>query len=229
MDAFRHLVVFLSLLSTVGTAASAALEGDWVSYRDAYSTMMVFEKYGQPKHLIQNQYQAMSRDGQAVPEGMQLSLQDKTGSINFALDPTGRIAFPWRKAAYDENAALVLNRKGGRYVFRARVSIIVRADGVYEAAHLRAACEQALAYQRKVDGALGSKRCAGVRFVYPKGMVEPGVRLHKGEATLPVVDGAAFPDDAYTGFRVVNYRFDTSDKGQVMTQNTPLAISPIFD
>jgi hypothetical protein len=62
----------------------------------------------------------------------------------------------------------------------------VRPHGVYEAADLRAACEQALAFQRQVENALRASRCAGARFVFSKGAGDPGVKLRKAElAALP--------------------------------------------
>ena len=206
-------------------------DGEWVSYRDAYRTMVVFDKYGEAKHLIQNQFQVMAKDGSVAPEGLLLSLQGKTISLNLPLDPTGRIVFPMSTLAYDENAALVLNRKPGQYLFRPRVSIIPRADGVYAAAHLRAACEQALAYQRLADAGLRTRRCVGVRFVFAKGVDDPGVRLRKGEAgALSVADGPAFQGDPYEGFRVVTYRFsEGGEKAPVVTQNAPLAINPVYE
>ena len=230
MGSFRHLSAFLALLITAGSAVADAHEGEWVSYRDAYRAMVQFEKYGKAKFLIQNQFQVMAKDGSVAPDGLQLSLKGKSTSLNLPLDATGRTVFPLLKAAYDENAALVLNRKAGQYLFRPRVSIVLRPDGVYEVADLRAACEQALAYQRHVDAALRAQRCVGVRFVYAHGAGDPGVRLRKGEmAVLPAVDGAAFQDDPYHGYRVVNYRFEGADKGQLVTQNAPLAINPVYE
>ena len=230
MGTLRHLAAFLALLITAGSAVADAHEGEWVSYRDAYRAMVQFEKYGKAKFLIQNQFQVMSKDGSAGPEGLQLSLIGKSTSLNLPLDATGRTVFPLLKAAYDENAALVLNRKAGQYLFRARVSIMLRPDGVYDTADLRAACEQALAYQHHADAALRAQRCVGVRLVFAHGAAEPGVRLRKGEmAQLPAVDGPAFQDDPYHGYRVVNYRFESADKAQLVTQNAPLAISPVYE
>lgn len=203
-------------------------EGDWVSYRDAYRAMVMFEKYGKAKQLIQSQYQVMAKDRNAAPDGLQLSLQGQSTHLNLPLDATGRTVFPLLKAAWDENAALVLSRKAGLYWFRPRISILPHADGVYEAADLRAACEQALAYQQYAEG-LRASRCVGVRFVYAKGVQDPGVRLRKASAGLPAVDGAAFAGDAYESFRVVNVRFDAFDKSALVTQNAPLAINPVYE
>jgi hypothetical protein len=230
MVSLRHLCVSLALLITAGRAACAVPEGEWVSYRDAYRAMVMFEKYGKAKHLIQNQFQVMPRDGHVAPDGLHLSLHGKTISLNLPLDATGRTEFPLLKLAYDENAVLVLNRQIGQVVFRPRVSILVRPHGVYEAADLRAACEQALAFQRQVENALRGSRCAGARFVFSKGAGDPGVKLRKGElAALPAHDGAAFSGDPYQGYRVVDYRFEAGDKGQVVTENVPLAIVPLYE
>ena len=220
------------MLLAAGAATAQAHDGEWLSYRDAYRAMVVFEKYGKAKNLLQHHLQVMPREKGVSAEGLQLTLNGKTTQLNLPLDATGRAVFPLLKAAYDENAALVLNRKAGLYVFRPRVSLAVRADGVYEAPELRAGCEQALAYERYVDGSLRAKKCVGVRFVFGK-KGEPGVKLRKGEAgqqDLPAVEGAAFPGEPDDGFKTVSYRFaEGQDKGQVVTQNAPLAIAPLYD
>jgi hypothetical protein len=229
MGSFRHLFALFASLVTAGSAV-AAHDGEWVSYRDAYRAMVTFDKYGKAKHLIQNQFQVMAKDKNVAPGGLQLSLQGKSTSLNLPLDATGRTVFPLLKAAYDDNAALVLNHPVSDYLFRPRISIILQPDGVYDAAELRAACEQALAFQNQVEGRLRARRCAGVRFVFAHGTAEPGVKLRKGElTTLPAADGPAFQGDPYEGFRVVHYRFADGDKAQVVTQNAPLAINPVYE
>lgn len=232
MGIFRHLPASLALLLTAGSAAAQASKDEWVSYRDAYRAMVVFEKYGKSKNLIQNHFQVMAKDKRVSADGLQLTLQGKTIRLNLPLDASGRAVFPLLKAAYDENAALVLNRKVSQYLFRPRVSIVVRPDGVYEGADLREACEQMLAYQRYADASFSAKKCAGVRFVFVLGAADPDVKLRRGEsgAALPPRDGPAFADDAYDGFRVVTYRFaDAAGKGQVVTQDAPLAITPLYE
>lgn len=231
MRPLAHYFTLFALLSTAGAAAGELNDGEWVSYRDAYRAMVVFEKYGKNKHFIQNHFQVMPKETGVAPEGLQLTLQGKSTRLNLPLDATGRTVFPLLKAAYDENAALVLNRKVSQYLFRPRISIVVRPDGVYETGDLRAACEQALAFQRHVDGALRATRCAGVRFVFARGMLDPGVRVRKGEGdALSTADGPAFQGDAYAGFRVVNYRFGAAgEKSHVVTQNPPLAINPVYE
>jgi len=228
MHTFRHHVALFALLFTAGSAVGEPVDAEWISYRDAYRSMVLFEKYGKAKHLIQQQLQVVPRDKSVAPDGLQLTLQGKRTRLNLPLDATGRAVFPLLKEAYDDNASLVLNGKGGQFLFRPRVSLVVRPDGVYEAAELRAACEQALAYQRQVEPGMRASRCTGVRFVFARTVIEPGVRLRKGEGpALPPVDGAAFAGDAYEGFRVVNYTFGEA-REQVVTQNVPLAISPLY-
>lgn len=230
MPTFRHFFASSALLFMAGQAVGQVVNGQWVSYRDAYRAMVVFEKFGKAKHLIQNHFQIMPRDASVSPDGLQLTLQGKTTRLNLPLDATGRTVFPLLKSAYDENAALVLNRKVSDFLFRPRVSIVVRPDGVYDPSDLRTACEQALAYQHHVDASLKANRCVGVRFVFSPNLVDPGVRLRKGDALLPVYAGPAFSGDPFAGFRVVPYRFgDPADRNPVVTTNAPLAINPVYE
>jgi hypothetical protein len=231
MRVSRHLPAVIALLLTAGPAAAQSQDSDWVSYRDTYRALVVFEKYGKPKNLIQNQLQVMARDKHASAEGLTLTLVGKSTRLSLPLDATGRAVVPLSKASYEENAVLTLNRKVSDYVLRPRVSIQVQPDGVYEAAELRSACEQMLAYERYVDASFGPKKCVGVRFAFARGAGDPGVRLRKGDvAALPPSDGAAFADDPNQGYKVVTYRFgDAGEKGQVVTQNPPLAITAVYE
>lgn len=116
-----------------------------------------------------------------------------------------------------------------------RVSLQLRADGVYEAVDLRAACEQALRFQRSVDGAYRERKCVGVRFSFArKGEAVVRVRRAGGEFALAVGEGAAFADDAQEGFQIVAYRFGDAGAGagageKVLTPNAPLAIAPVYE
>ncbi|MDB5936804.1 MAG: hypothetical protein JWQ01_4148 [Massilia sp.] len=228
----RHLRVFAALVLTAGIAAAAAPDGEWASYRDAYRAMVVFEKYGGPKRLIQSHLQVMAREKGVPVDGLRLALVGKSTQLNLPLDATGRAVFPLLKAAYDENAVLVLNRKASQYVLRPRVSVLVRADGVYEASELRAACNQALEFVRYADASARSLSCAGVRFGYARKGTAPVVRVRNGDTTaaLPVGEGAIFSDDPDDGFRTVLYRFGAVPaRGQVVTQEAPLAIAAVFE
>lgn len=229
----HNALKFAMLLAAGLPAAAQAWGGGWVSYRDAYRQMVVFEKYGKPKQLLQNTFQVMPKDKSAPSEGLKLTLSGKTTQLNLPLDATGRAVFPLLKAAYDENAALVLNQDVAQYDFRPRVSISVRPDGVYEASELRAACEQALAYLRHASpSAVSGKRCAGVRFAYARTGADVAVRVRGGaqDAQLRVETGPAFPGEAVDHFRIANYRFaEWPQSGQVGTQNPPLSIAPVFE
>ncbi|NHZ89433.1 hypothetical protein F2P45_10460 [Massilia sp. CCM 8733] len=233
MPFVRHVSALLALLLTAGGATADDAAGEWLSYRDAYRAMVVFEKYGRPKNFLQNHLQVMLKEKGVLGTGLQLSLLSKASSLSLPLDPTGRAVFPLLKAAYDDNATLTLTSNVSQYVFRARVSIVVRSDGVYETSDLRAACEQALIYLRHVDSSARTKRCSGVRLSYQRKGTDPVVRLRNGSgdvALLAVADGATFGDDNNDGFRVVNYRFgDHADKGQLVTQSAPLVIAPLLE
>jgi len=231
MPLARHLS--LCTLSLLAAAAGAqAHAGEWVSYRDAYRAMVVFEKYGGPKNYLQSQLQVAPQDKGAAVDGLQLTLAGKTNQVNLPLDPLGRTAFPLLKGAYDENVALLLSRKVGSFALRPRVSIALQPDGVYEESELRAACEQALGFARYGDGSLRSRQCGGVRFVFAKRAGEAGVRLHRADGSdsaLSVSSGAAFQGDADDGFPTVQYRFGSGERVQLVTAHPPLAIVPLFD
>ncbi|CAH0277044.1 hypothetical protein SRABI118_03661 [Massilia sp. Bi118] len=226
MRPVRQFIASLALLLAAGSAAAQAHDGDAVSYRDAYRAMVVFEKYGGPKNLLVNQLQVLPKERGALAEGLQLSLSGRSTQVNLPLDPLGRTVFPLQKAAYDENAALSLNRRGLGFSLRPQVSIAVRPDGVYDIAELRAACLQALGFARYVDASQRARQCAGVRFLFPK-KAEGGARLRRPdsqEQALPLAVGE--PDE----FPSVVYRFTGSpERGQVATFNAPLAILPLFE
>jgi hypothetical protein len=232
MRASRQLIAAFATLAAVAAAGARAQAGEWVSYRDAYRAMVQFEKYGGPKNLLQSQLQVKSRDHAGLGDGAQLTLTGRTSQLNLPLDALGRTVFPLQKAAYDENAALVLNRKGMPFVLRPQVTIAPRADGEYDAANLRAACTQALGFVRYVDASQRARQCAGVRFVFPK-KESAGARLRRadgGEQALPVTPGAAFTGDPDEGFPIVTWRFGPgAERAQVITYNAPLAIVPIFE
>jgi len=224
----RHFLATLALTLTAVLSAPAAhaqgAGGEWVSYRDAYRAMVRFEKYGGPKNLLVNALQVVPTGNGALGEGAQLTLSGKTVQLNLPLDALGRTVFPLQKAAYDENAALTLNRKGIAFTVRPQVALVSRADGQYDAAELRAACAQALGYARWLDPAQGARGCAGVRFMYAR-KLEAGVRLRHAEGAeqvLPVVEEGS-------GAAVV-YRFGASaERAQVVTANGPVAILPLIE
>jgi hypothetical protein len=239
----RQAIASLALLLAAGPALAQAHDGDAVSYRDAYRAMVVFEKYGGAKNLLVSQLQVLTREHAPRTEGLQLLLSSRSTQLNLTLDPLGRTVFPLQKAAYDENAALFLSRRGIGFTLHPQVSIAVRADGVYDVAELRAACAQALGFARWVDAAQRWRHCAGVRFVFPK-RGEGGARLRRPdsqEQSLPLAFSisAGGPDE---GFPAVTYRFAAAtataattaaaaadERGQVATYNAPLAILPIFE
>lgn len=204
-----------------------------MSYRDAYKLMIRFEKYGKPKQLIQQHLQVVPKERNLPMSGVRLTLTGPSTDLNLPLDAAGRAVFPFLKSAYDDNARLVLNQKPGLYALRPQVSITPRADGIYEAAELRAACEQVVAYLQHVGKpSMQNSRCVGVRFAYPRTASDIVVRFRSADQvqTLRVEEGSAFADDAVTVFRTVTYAFaDWPEKGQVMAQAAPTAIVAVFE
>lgn len=228
MTARRHLIAALLSLPLLSQTA-VAQSGDWVSYRDAYRDMVRFEKYGGPKNLLQQVLQAVPKDRNgpqpALGDGAQLLLAGKTVQVNLPLDALGRTVFPLQKAAYDENAVLVLNRKGIAFTVRPQVTIAPRPDGQYDGADLRAACGQAQAYARWLDASQATRACAGVRFVFAK-KLDAQVRVRRGEgqdAALPVGEGEE-------GMPAATYRFGAAgERAHLATAIAPLAIVPLIE
>lgn len=232
MSLTRPLVLIAALLLAAGQAAAQAQGAEWVSYRDAYRAMVVFEKYGKPKHLIQSQLQVVPRTRGVLREGLRLALEGKSTQLNLALDATGRTVFPLLKAAYDDNAALVLDHSIGQFTVRPRVTLAVRADGIYEAAELRDACEQALNFARYVEASARGLACVGVRFGFGRKGAAPAVRIRNGESATPLaaVEGPVFADDPDDGFHTVLVRFaDLPAHSQVVTRQAPQAVVPVFE
>ncbi len=241
MPTARHLIACCSVTLCALGATAPAPAAEWVSYRDAYRAMVVFEKYGGPKNQIQSHLQVAPLTPGVSLEGAQLTLSGKATQVNLPLDPLGRTSFPLLKAAYDDNATLVLNRRVGAFTVRPRISLLPQADGVYEDATLRAACEQALGFARYVDASLRARQCGGVRFVFAKRSPgNPGsaasigiaVRLHRPDGAdqpLALATGAAFQGDLDEAFPVVVYRFGGAERTQVISANIPLAIVPLFE
>lgn len=226
----RHMILAtVLLLSAAGAFAQA--RGDWVSYRDAYRQMVVFEKYGKPKQLLQSTLQVVPVAPGARLDGLTLTLAGKSTSVNLPLDATGRATVPLVKSAYDENAILTLNQGDGDYAFRPRISIAVQPDGVYDATELRQACEQALAFERYArPHRQPGTRCSGVRFAFASPTAAVKVRTAGQESTLPNGTGAAFPDVAQQHYVIATYRFgEWAPSSQVVTRDVPLSISAIFE
>lgn len=224
--------VSLLVAATTAAAQERSHAGEWGSYRDAYRAMVVFDKYGGAKSLLQHHLQIVPKEKGLLSDAMQLILSGKTIQTSLPLDATGRTVLPLLKAAYDDNAVLIPTRRLGGFTFRPRVSLAPRADGAYDVAELRAGCAQALGFARYADASAHGRQCAGVRLVFPKKGMEAAVRIRRGdgvEQTLVTARGPAFPEDMDDDFQVVTYRFGTAERAQLVTYHTPLAIVPLFE
>lgn len=239
-----HLTACVTLLLTAGMAVAQPHAGEWVNYRDAYRAMVLFDKYGGPKNLLNNHLQVLPRDKGVLGQGVQLLMKGKTVQAGLALDALGRTTLPLLKAAYDENAVLSPSRALGGFTIRPRVSLALRADGAYDMSELRAACEQALGYARYADSSARGRQCVGVRLVFPRDGEAASVRVRVGgaETVLAPARGAAFAGDVDDDLPVVTYRFAQAPAqaslqlvttalapSRVLTYNAPLAIVPIFE
>nr|WP_315483694.1 hypothetical protein [uncultured Undibacterium sp.] len=220
-------------------------DAEWMSYRDAYKTMLWFEKYSKAKNLIQLQLQVVPTDKSLSIDQLKLHILGKTTHLDLPLDALGRASLPLLKAAYDDNAELVINQKEGQAAFRFRTSINLRADGIYELADLRAACEQTLGYQAYIDpSAYRGKRCIGVRFAFAKKDAAATVEFKylTQSTNLALTENSGLWPDSPHHFKTSNVIFgapgnvpaftQTSpkiEKGQIHTRTSPLAIIALIE
>lgn len=229
----RHrLVTLLAVVACLpGGRAVAQAGGDWVAYRDAYRAMVVFEKYGGPKSLLQQQLQVRPRTPASSLGGVELLVSGKTTQGHFPLDATLRTVFPLTRAPYDDNAVLQLSQPLGAFTVRPQVTLTLHPDNMYDSDELRHGCEQALAFAREL-ALLGARRCSGVRFVFGKGAPAAPVVVHGGaQAQLASAPGVPFAGDVETDatFPVVTFRFGGAGRVQLGTAAALLAITPLFD
>ena len=220
--------------SAQSTDTGDVKDGAWVSYRDSYRKMISFEKYGGPKQFLQNNIRVAIIDKKSSLDGVRLTLDGKKTHLNLPLDPVGRAVFPMLKTAYDENAELKVNRPETVVKFEYRVSISTRPDGVYEIADLRGACDQVLHYLRYQDFLNYSlKQCVGVKFSYSKDQTDISLSVKLGEQAptqLSISDGSVFADDNYNAFRVAVFKFfSKADKGRIISNDIPLAITALVE
>ncbi|MBY0572147.1 MAG: hypothetical protein K2P84_00575 [Undibacterium sp.] len=213
--------------------ATRAKNAEWMSYRDAYKTMLWFEKYGKAKNLIQMQLQIATTDKNNALSNLRLHLVGKNTHIDLGIDGAARATLPLLKSAYDDNAELVLNQKSGSARFRFRVSIVTRDTGIYEIAELRAACEQALAFLGTQDATAGGKKCLGVRLAFAKKDNIAHVELkHTSQQTLTLAfkdDSAIWPDDAAL-YRTTDLLFaNAKDHAQLISRTSPVALVALFE
>ncbi len=224
----------IAVRAAPGGESADAQSGDWRSYRDVYKLMIAFEKYGKPKQFIQIHYRVVPRDKSYTLDGVDLALRSKSMDLNLALDAAGRTSFPLLKAAYDDNAELVINRKPNQYDFTAQVSITPRPDGIYETGDLRTACDQAIDYLQFVSpSTVRGKKCVGIKFSYPRGNADSPVKYRDAQhpaAALPSSESGAFQGDDALTFKTITWRFPAgTEHGQIVTQSAPIAIAAVIE
>ena len=213
----------------------AQRDAEWHSYRHAYKAARFFAPYLKTRPLIQAHLQIRPNRPELPLDGLEVQLAGETVNMTLPVDPVGRLTLPMLKQAFDEDAVLRLNRQKGNYHFSGRYSIREREDGVYDAASLRAACEQLLSAQRESGYRLRliGKKCAGVKFVYAASGPAPEV-LHKDAAgalaPLAVQRGYPFENPTMGNYQVAVYRFaDWPAQGEVLARGKPLAVGTLYE
>lgn len=214
---------------------TASRDAEWAGYRHAYRAAARFARMTASRPLIQAHMQIQPlREGLPMA-GLRLQLVGESTSMELTADLAGRVTVPLLKAPFDEDAVLRLNRHKGNYRFSGLFSIRERADQRYDAAMLRAACEQMLSVQREAGSKfnLMGKQCAGVKFLYALGDATASLAFKAGEgAARPIVavDQRGFDlPPIVTRYQVLAYRFaDWPAQGVLLTASTPLAIVAIY-
>lgn len=255
----KHLFSAALLALAVPTAFAAGQDGmppttveivakrdaEWASYRHGYKAASMFEKHTRSRPLIQAHMQIVPRiPGKSLAD-LRLQLAGASVTLEIPVDPIGRATLPMLKQAYDEDAVLRLNRQQGHYRFSGRYSIREKDSGVYDAAELRAACEQLLAAQRESGSRfrLMGKKCVGVRFIYPPAKVgaavvfrdardarDAGGQGGKGGGPIAAADAEPFAGVPIGLYKVALYRFDAwPAQGEIVAEQRPLAISTLYE
>lgn len=212
-----------------------SLDAEWSSYRRAYGASAFFERFTRTRPLIQAQMQVRPVAPDASLSGLSLSLVGAKTRLEIPVDAMGLADVPQLKAAYDEDAVLRLNRPKGLYWFAGRYTIKPRADGVYDAALLRDACEQLIDAQRASGyrGRLFFKKCVGIKFIYPRGDAAAAVDFKGADGQLKAlvsIEAHPFEDDSMGLYRVVVYRFaDLPTAGRLVPRTAPMAIGTLYE
>jgi len=211
------------------------LDAEWSSYRRAYGASAFFERFTRTRPLIQAQMQVRPVAPDAPLTGLRLSITGARTRLEIPVDEIGLADVPQLKQAYDEDAVLRLNRPRGVYYFAGRYTIRQRADGVYDVALLRDACEQLIDAQRASGyrGRLFFKKCAGVKFVYPRGGGADAVDFKGADGQIrpaAPIEAHPFEDDSMGLYSVVLVRFaDWPRGGQFVAHRPALAIGTLYE
>jgi hypothetical protein len=222
--AMRFRFPLLLLLPAMAQAAPTA----WFSYRAAYHALARFETWPAPRDLIEMRFQIVTRDGAASTDGLRLTLSGRSGRTALPLDSAGQAVLPLSKQAYDDNAVLALDRPAGLAALP-RVSIAVRADGQYDIARLRAACEQVRGFLAYAQGR-PAPRCAGVRFAYRAGDGHATPTARHGGTTQALAEqpGGAYTGERGTAWSAAEVRFADWPAGSV-TAPAPAVIDAVLE
>ncbi len=210
-------------------------DAEWGSYRHAYKAAAMFDKLTRSRPLIQAHMQIRPREAGLSLEGLRIQLVGETTTLAIPVDAIGRSTLPMLKSAYDEDAVLRLNRRAGSYRFSGRYSIKEKESGLYDAAELRAACEQLISAQRDSGNLfrLLGKKCAGVTFVYPLAESDAAVEFRDSQGKPGVIgafDGEPFESQSMGRYKVATYRFSTwPAQGTVVAARRPLAIGTLYE
>ncbi|MBI3284888.1 MAG: hypothetical protein HYZ65_08585 [Burkholderiales bacterium] len=209
---------------------TATRDPQWISYRDAYKAMEIFNDYQKPKNYLKPRFVLWPKNTNESNEELRLQIIGKTTNQEVRLENLwGTI--PMNKSAYDEGADFRLNRRAGSYRFARVMTIADNPEGVYAEAELRVACNQVLDFFRdKLFERIRfiGKKCSGIKFLYSQKIDEPVLNLREKNQNLSRIKEQEI--DSEKGRKIIIYRFSDSHKGaDIITTTLPVAIAALIE
>jgi hypothetical protein len=230
--------LFLCVLLACGTSAARAAEEpvpkvevdsirnpDMRSYRSVWAGLDAFDEYHALAPAAPLRFRILRADGRpaGAADGLALRLASDDGSTPVTVGADGLLIIGRDKAAYDADAAFILNQKKGRFGARAEIRTPGLPENVRRLGDLRLECRVMVAIAK--DGLsflekaaintlmLGSDWCGkkDMNLSFPVERPLDGARLsHGGRAVELDLHGDAFmapvgnrnwPDDALIELR----------------------------
>jgi len=228
MGPLTRILHLLTALAVAVPGCANATDEAWWSYRDAYRTLVRFDKQAQAKHLIQQRLQVQPLQVTAMQEGLRLTLTGTHTALDLPLDAALHTKVPLLKSAFDDNAVLQLNRGAEAFAFRVRIAIAPRPDGLYPLQELRQACEQVLGMQMQLDPAAHQgQQCVGVSFAFARHSSPTlSLRTDAGTRAWPLSPGPLYPGEPDRVHPTATLRWDSGlTTGTLATTLTPLVIA----
>ena len=202
---------------------------EWISYRNFYKAMEVFEDYSGPKNLLDPKVKLSTKNETETFQNLRLKLQSENYSKDISLN-YGWGTIPFSLIAYNEEAEFLLNRPARTFEFRRVITIAKKEDGMYLVKDLREACKQVEDFFKSMSFIyriqLATKKCKGAKFFFSE-------KYNSDTDNIEYVSASKEPislTEVKQSERVASYLFKDEDaKATVIVRGPLLAIRPIID